>query len=279
MTGVRTKRVEIGEHSLVFDLHGDDGPAVLLLHGIPGWRGTFREVAEDLAVDHRVLVPDLVGFGESSVLPPGWHAAEQAEVLAHFLDAQGVGEVHLCGFDFGGPIALLLMQRVPEKVRSLTLMATNVLTDTPIPVPLKLARVPLLGDLAFRVFFGRLGLTAMWRAAAADRRAFPLDRYREALVFGQGVASTRRIFLESLRDLPGLYADVEIALGSVRVPGAVLWGERDPFFSVEVGERTARRAALPLSVLQGCGHFVPQERPQAVAEALRRVSGQAGTHA
>jgi pimeloyl-ACP methyl ester carboxylesterase len=56
----------------------------------------------------------------------------------------------------------------------------------------------------------------------------------------------------------------------------VLWGDRDPFFPVAVGERTARALGTVLRVLPGCGHFVPEERPDEVAASLRDVIARCG---
>ncbi len=144
-------------------------------------------------------------------------------------------------------------------------------TDTRIPGPLRLASVPVLGPLVFRAAFGRAGLSLLWRFAVKDRAAFPYARYREMLRWPRGVAWTRRIFLASMQDLPARYRDVEDTVSRVSVPGVVLWGDADPFFPVAVGERTAAARRARLIVLEGCGHFVPEERPDAVAVELAKV--------
>ena len=120
-----------------------------------------------------------------------------------------------------------------------------------------------------RLLFGRTGLTMMWFAAVARRDQFPLSQYLATVRFTEGIASTRRIFQASLRDLPGLYGPVQAALGRIRAPCAVLWGDRDPFFSVAVGKRTV--AMIPgarFITLPGCGHFLPEEDPQRFAEIV-----------
>jgi pimeloyl-ACP methyl ester carboxylesterase len=51
----------------------------------------------------------------------------------------------------------------------------------------------------------------------------------------------------------------------------VVWGDRDPFFAVAVGERLAR--AIPgaaFDVIRQCGHFVPLERPNALVQVIGR---------
>lgn len=252
---------------LAYDAYGGRGPTVVLLHGIPGSRRTFAAVGERLGKTCRVVVPDLLGFGDSPDAPARYHAAEHAEVVVQFLTNLGIEQLHLVGFDFGGPTAIHIAGRLGKRIQSLTIAATNMFPDTPIPPPLRLAKVPLLGWLLFRVGFGRLGLMAMWLAAVGDRAGFPFKRYRAALE-GHGVRTTRRIFLRSMRDLPGLYGEVERLGRTLGLPSLVLWGDRDPFFPTTVGERTAKALGAELRVLKGCGHFVPEERPAETAEAI-----------
>jgi pimeloyl-ACP methyl ester carboxylesterase len=160
-------------------------------------------------------------------------------------------------------------------VASLTLAATNALTDTPIPLPLHLVRPPFVGDVFARLFFSRAGLSLMWCAAVARRERYRFADYRAMLREGDTVTSTRQLFQASLRDLPGLYGPVEAGLGLLEMPCAVVWGDRDPFFSVDVGRRTAARVAgSSLTILQGCGHFIPNEEPDALADIIENTMAQ-----
>lgn len=261
--------------SLAYDSYGASGPTVVLLHGIPGSRRTFAEVGGRLGETCRVVVPDLLGFGGSPDAPAHYHAAEHADVVVQFLEQLGIEKLHLVGFDFGGPTAIRVASRLGSRIQSLTVAATNMFPDTPIPPPLRIARVPVLGSLFFRLAFGTLGLMAMWLVAVADRAAFPFRRYRLALE-GRGVRSTRRIFLGSMRDLPGLYAEVERIGRTLEIPSLVLWGDRDPFFPTAVGERTAEALGAELRVLTGCGHFVPEERPAETADAIAALVARSG---
>lgn len=257
----------LGCPQLAYDTYGEIGPTVVLLHGIPGSRKTFALVGERLGKSCRVVVPDLLGFGDSPDAPAHYHATEHAEVLVQFLGKLGVDDVHLVGFDFGGPTAVRVAAKLGKRVLSLTVAATNIFPDTPIPTPLRLARVPLLGWLFFRLAFGMVGLMAMWLAAVADRAAFPFETYRTGLK-GHGTRTTRRIFLRSMRDLPGLYGEIERLAETLRLPSVVLWGDKDPFFPAAVGVRTAKTLGAELRVLSGCGHFVPEERPLETAAAI-----------
>lgn len=228
MTGWITHQVRIQHTRLVVDVSPGSGPPLLLLHGIPGWRGTWHAAGDLLAKDHRVIIPDLAGFGESDSPPQVMHAAEHAEMIFALLDRLGCHDVHVCGFDFGGPIAVSMRRLQRARIRTLTLLATNTLADTAIPPPLQIARVPYLGEAAFRLMMGKLGLTAMWFAAVKRRSAFPLSKYRAGLRSADGLRSTRQVFVRSLRELARLYKPIEDALASVTAPALVIWGDSDP---------------------------------------------------
>ena len=267
----QTVRRSVGAHLVATDVFDAAGPTVVMIHGIPGWRGMWRNTAKYLG-GRRVIAPDLLGFGESSEPTGDFHAAGQAEMMAALIRQLACGPVHLVGFDFGGPVALLMYRQAPELVASLTLAATNVFTNTPIPAPLSLVRPPILGDLVARALFGRLGLAAMWTQAVARRDVFRFAQYREMLRFPNGIRWTRRVFQSSLRNLSELYAPVQATLGDIRVPCHVVWGECDPFFPLTVGERTA--ASIPgakLVRLPGCGHFLPEEDPGGFADVVRGI--------
>lgn len=284
--GWDTCRIEVGQSVVVIDVFGKPtAPPVLLLHGIPGWRGTWHGVAQRLATEAYVVAPDLLGFGESSTPAGEFHASEQADMVVALIRQLGGGPVHLVGFDFGGPTAVLVYRRAPKLVASLTLAATNVFTDTEIPLVLHLVRLPVVGDLFARALFGRLGLSVMWLTAVARRNRVGFARYREMLRFSQGITSTRRVFQASLRNLHGLYAPVQATLTSIRVPCTVIWGDRDPFFPLAVGERTASHIPGATFVrLSNCGHFLPEEDPAAFARVVvalvhRSAAGQVSTSA
>lgn len=266
--GALVDRVDVGDAQLAVTRAGGDGPMIVLLHGIPGDRRTFDGVVDRLAPSARLVAPDLLGFGDSDRAPPGTHAAGQAARLARLVDELGYGPVHLVGFDFGGPTAVHLAAARRDRIASLTLVATNLFADTPVPGPLGLARFRGAGELLFAGMFSRPGLAAMWRGATGDRAAFPYRRFARLHDHPHGIASAREVFLASLRDLPGLYGPVETAAAALRLPALVVWGDRDPFFPLEVAHRTAAQVGGELRIAAGCGHFVPEERPELLADAV-----------
>ncbi len=245
------------------------GPTVVLVHGIPGSGRVWDPVALRLAERHRVVVPDLLGFGESARPRESdelW-ADAQADALASALDHLGIERAAIIGHDFGGPIALKLVAAQPELVSHLVLAATNAFPDTPIPFPLSTVTWPVVGSLAERVVFSGPALSMTLRTGVGRPRV----QLEAEVYLGDGGQrrAIRTIFATALRELAERYAPIAEGLGSIAVPTLVLWGDSDPFFAVEQGRRTA--GGIPgarFVVLEGAGHFLPEERPQEVADAI-----------
>jgi pimeloyl-ACP methyl ester carboxylesterase len=242
-----------------------DGPAVILLHGIPGTGASWEPTVSELPATLDVIVPDLLGFGASRRPREldDLHVHAQATALGRLLDELGLDSVAVIGHDFGGPIAVTLASSRPGTVGAIGLLATNTFTDTPIPFPLSLVNVPLIGALARRGLFSKPSQRMMLRrgvgpdCAPPDPETHLGDRRQQR--------ATATIFAGSLTRLGELYAPVEAALGRLDVPAFVGWGDHDPFFAVAHGERTAAALHAGFRIYEGAGHFLPHERPFEIA--------------
>lgn len=255
------------------------GPAVILIHGIPGSAAVWRSVAERLAVHHRVLVPDLMGFGATGGSPgiAELRAEAQAEALATALGDLGVTSATVAGHDFGGPVALHLLERRPDLVGAIGLLATNAFADTAIPFPLSSVTWRLLGPAASRLLFSRPSLRMLvHRMVGTPRIRLDLESYVGDAAQARAI---RLIFTDSLVNLAERYRPLEAILSSAAVPAAVIWGDADPFFPPAHGERTAAALGVDLRVLGGAGHALPEERPEEVAAAIGELAVRAGATA
>lgn len=255
-------------------LRSGAGPAVVLLHGIPGQGLVWQQVAAALGDEFDIVVPDLVGFGASEgperpttdTVGP----AAQAAGVARLLDDLGVRGATVVGHDFGAPVALLLAASRPDLVGALCMLSGNTFPDTPIPFPLSLVNVPGVGGLFSRLLFSTPSLGLMLRrgtgsASTPPARALYLGdrRQRRTVAIAFSGALTR---------LAELYAPVAAALADLGVPALVGWGDRDPFFPPGQAERTAAAANARLRIFQGAGHFLPHERPTEIAEEIAQLA-------
>lgn len=254
------------------------GPEVVLLHGIPGAAAVWTEVTRLLSAHHRVVVPDLVGFGASAraddirVL---WADAQAGAIVA-LMDDMGIDRALVVGHDFGGPVAAHLVAQAPGRVAGLLLASSNTFGDTPIPFPLSGILWPGLGRAWERMLFSAPSLRMMVKQGVGEKR-IKLDP-RVYVGDRQQAHAIRVIFSTALRELAARYDPITETLRRVDVPTSIVWGDRDPFFPVEQAHRTAELIrGASVSVLPGAGHFVPEERPTELATEIevlaRKIEG------
>ena len=98
------------------------GPVALFLHGLPLCGFEWRSVIEDLAPVRRCIAPDAMGLGYTEVASgQDVSFAEQARMIAAFLDVLKIETVDLVGNDTGAGISQIFAAKYPTKVRTLTL--------------------------------------------------------------------------------------------------------------------------------------------------------------
>lgn len=267
--GVRTAYLEAGP---------PDAQPVLLLHGLGATNASLLPVLSDLAADHRVIAPDLPGFGASEA--PGapynsiWFAAwvEAFQVATHSRGAVVIGN------SLGGRIALEAGLTHPRSVSALVLL-------TPSPafrsmrqfVPLVRLLKPGFGRVPFPKVPHRLLVEAIrsmmsvperlpeaWYDAAADeaQRVFRSPSHRAAFL-----SATRQIYLEEAHGLHGFWD----RLPGLEPPALFVWGDRDRLvpssFARHVSDALPSAASV---VLEDCGHVPQFEHP---VETMALVRG------
>jgi lipase len=138
---------------------GEEGaPPLVCLHGITGYGGRFRRLAEDRLGAFRVLAPDLRGHGSSPWEPP-WNLEQHAADVLETLAAHGVARAPFVGHSFGGRLVLELP---PELVERAVLLDPALQIHPPVALDLaEQARAApsfasVEAGVAHRLEFGRL---------------------------------------------------------------------------------------------------------------------------
>ena len=248
--------IQIDDVSVCLEDVGEGSP-LLLLHGFPATRHLWSRVAPLLvSAGFRVLVPDLVGYGDSDA-PTGVRIdmASQARWMLQLLDRLGVVRPAIIAHDVGSAAAQLMVVNAPERVRGLAVL-----------------------DGVYAAEWAMQAITSIqaWDPADAHRLYPVLARrlaksaaLREMLAVYQGEQGGSRL-IRAARDLdPTQTAEIGERLHASGVPAIVLWGERDEFLSIQdVGQPLAKLLHAPLIELPG-GHFTPLDCPTEVADALR----------
>ena len=239
-----------------------EGAPVLFLHGFPATRYLWSGVVPLLANSgHRLLVPDLLGYGASDA-PAGVpiDMGSQARWMLEMLDALGIAQAAVVAHDVGSAAAQIMTAIAPTRVRSL---------------------VVLDGVCAGEWAIEAIKSIQTWDPKDARRLSPVLMRrlgrsnaLREMLTAYEGESGGLRL-IRAARDLdPRQTEHLGEALHASGVPALVLWGERDEFLSIDaVGKPLAELLAARLVRLPG-GHFTPLDCPAEAAAELRRFLGE-----
>lgn len=260
--GLRRRRIG-GTSYLV----GGDGEAVVFLHGTPGSALAWLAVAGRLRDRYLVVVPDLRGFGRSHPPQGDWYVDGQAAAMTDLLDALGVDACVLVGHDFGALVAVGMLHHAPDRrVTGLVLVAPEPFTA--VPLPSAVAHVPLFGRVCLHLLVGtRFGARRRYEAGVVRTETATWPDFQRHLT-SSGLLGTRRVLQ---RWLAAGYGNGIDRARAARVPTLLLWGGADRALSVDEGKRL--EASLPgseLVVYPETGHFVPEERPAAVAADIER---------
>ena len=110
------------------DLHYVDrgkGQPLLLVHGFGGCGdGQWRSIADVLAQDHRLIIPDLRGHGWSKGAASSFTTLKASEDIAALLNSLGLRRVSAIGLSAGGMVLLHLATREPDRISSMVLVGT-----------------------------------------------------------------------------------------------------------------------------------------------------------
>jgi tRNA(adenine34) deaminase len=260
--------------------HLDEGPREapitwLCLHGNPAWSYLYRKMIPIwLAAGHRVVAPDLPGFGKSDQpKKPSSHTFDwHREVLLQFIERLDLRSVHLVVQDWGGILGLTLPMAAPQRYRGLLVMNTALATgDAPLSPGFLAWREMCAKNPMFSVsrLFARGNPQLSSAECAAYDAPFPDAGHRAALQAFPPMVPEHP-------DSPG--AEVsrqarEFWRHHWQGRSLMAVGALDPVLGVPVMSALARDiAGCPEPwVLPDAGHFV-QEHGQAIAErALREL--------
>lgn len=277
----RRKVARIGEHRIHFIDEGDGRP-VFLIHGNPTWSFLWRKVIARLRGRKlRLIAPDLFGFGLSD---------KPRQLEAHSLDAHvatiqalveglDLRDAVVVGQDWGGPIGAGVAARTSGRFTAAVFGNTTFLSPRrPLRTTAfhRFSHVPVVSTLCFRGLGFPLPVLHRVQGDRAsigpfERRAYryPLPRWADRA----GILALARM-VPSFDGHPSLSVLDEAdrwAKGFDR-PTALVWGLRDPILGRALNRL---RQAMPHAHVTEtqAGHFLQEEVPDALADAVLRVSG------
>ena len=257
--------------ALVADSRGTGRP-VVLLHGQPGSAADWALVAGDLARDHKVIVPDRLGYGMTGGRAAGF--AANANAVVKLLGSLGLEQALVVCHSWAGGIGMELALDFPEPVAGLALIS-SVGPGDPLGMLDQLLALPLVGTVLAATALSTAGSVLSWgptRAFADWRMRGHSEAQLADLTRSWRKRATWKSFAIEQRALVHELPAMAPRLASIAVPTVVVVGNIDRVVPAATGRRLA--ASIPgavLEVVPGGGHLLPQLQPGTVASAIRRL--------
>ena len=261
--------IELPFGVMAYTKTGEGPEPIVLIHGIPTSSYLWRDVTPNLGDQFTVYAIDMLGYGDSDKPEDGdLSVPAQADYLKAFADALELGSFHLVAHDIGGGVAQIFTLRNPGSVQKLVLIDTIAYDSWPEP---NIDRLKDPGwDERLKLRDLRGGFRGAFGSGLANGGRLT-DEMLEGYVGPFNSRAGRMAYLRAARalrteDLSDLSAEIE----RIQHETLILWGAKDPFQDIAYGERLA--GALQNGRLEVCedgSHFLPDDRPEWVAEQIR----------
>ena len=251
------------------------GPAVVLIHGLPGTAQDFDLVTARLPGVHTIAY-DRPGFGYSS---GGYHPwSEQLATLHALLAQSGIARPVLVGHSYGGTLALAYAERYPQDVRGLVLV--DAAAGGTHSTFMKRAQSHLVQVLSWPVVqpiadatFSQLVRTAsakMTDAAAFDPKPVSPAHEQRVLAINMQHSDLDAYAGEQLH-ADGVIAGVDKQLAAIATPAIVIEGAHDSFVKPVYAHRIAATLPHARLVMVSGGHMAPYDHPALIAAAVHEL--------
>lgn len=275
-------------HRVAFDggfLHalssGDGGETVVLLHGWPQTCREWDRVSALLDGDYRLVAPDLRGCGDSSKPIAGYDASTQADDILALVQHFGVGRVHLVAHDIGGPVAYAFAAKHRDLCGSLTLIEAPLWGIVSDDVPHLATQFWHLKfhqdvDMAAKMIGADIPayLHHFYRGFAFNPNAITPNEAADYIRAYSGIGALRASLMhyhaipetgEQLKQLSAQKLTIPVAsYGSAMVMAD---------YSGNVARLVAEK--VDAGIVGDCGHWMPDEKPEFVADLIRKTVAKA----
>ncbi len=241
------------------------GDPVVFLHGIPTNSFLWRNVIGPIEAEHRVILPDMIGYGNSA-MHDGFDRSLRAQevMLEGLLDALGLETVTLVGHDLGGGVFLRYAAHNPGAVDSLVLSNSVAYDSWPIQTITDLGLPGTARETSVEELQGMLGGLMQDTLYGDDASDEFLEGMTAPWASEEGVTSVVRN-----ASATNTSHTTEIDPADVTAETLLLWGAEDEFQPIEWAERLEGDIAdADLVGLDRANHWVMEDRPEAYRDHL-----------
>lgn len=246
-----------------FDNELRNKPVLLFIHGFGGdGKVTWERQVKKFSKDFRIVVPDLLWFGESfSNLDANLES--QVKGVKTLIDELDLKNIHLAGISYGGFVALSFASVYESSLKSLTIVSSpgNVIEDEEVNTFCKKNNVSSVKEIF--VPKNAEDVKRLFTISMVKPPRFPIVVYKA--IFEKYFSRYPQEQEKLLDDLP---TNKEKVAEQLSIPTLILWGAEDEIFSVENAYKLQQKLNSELVVHPTTGHSYPGEDPKHFNAAL-----------
>lgn len=265
--------VDVGGNKLRYIKSGT-GPVVVLLHTLRTQLDLFEKVVPELAKDFTVYALDYPGHGYSDIPEARYDADFFAQTIEGFLEKLNLSNVTLAGVSIGGSIALIIASRGNSRVsRAVAINPYDYAKGRGMARSSALggmlnytSLIPLLGETVMRLR-NFMVVKSVLRGGVSDPKSISPELMLEMFQVGNRPGHYRA-FISLLRNSESWEAATN-DYGRIKIPVLFIWGSED---WARPSEREHDRELVPgakMVTVDGGGHFLVLDRPQAVISHMK----------
>lgn len=252
------------------------GDPILMVHGNPTWSFYYRHLLSAFRDSHRVIAVDHVGCGLSDK-PQNYKYRLQQHVdnLKHLVTDLKLENTTLVCHDWGGPIGLGMFLHLIHRFKQVVLLNTGAYIPKSLPLGLRMARWPLIGNIAVR------GLNLFCKKALTSAVADPSclsEITKQGLLAPYNSWANRVAVHRFVVDIPlkeghpsyGALKLIQAGLSKLdETKVKMIWGMQDWVFTGEVlDEMTRLIPHASVHRIESAGHYVLEEAREEVIDQI-----------
>lgn len=261
VSGLEKKQLTLstGEQIVYLEAGDPKHETIVLLHGFGANKDNFTRFSRKLTDQYHVILPDSVGFGESSRIENAQYNSDaQATRLHQFITQLGIKQIHLGGSSMGGHISLAFAAKYPQQVKSLLLLDSGGFWSVP--------RMPIFANFGSGknplIIENEEDYLKLYQVVMSNPPFVPQFMLREFAQDSLKNAALERNISTQLATDP-----IEQRAKTVKTPTLVIWGKEDQLLDVKTTQTI--KALMPqaqIIIMDNTGHLPMLEAPTKVAK-------------
>ncbi|MBW4670457.1 MAG: alpha/beta hydrolase [Cyanomargarita calcarea GSE-NOS-MK-12-04C] len=256
----------------------DNLPPLIFLHNFGGGASAYEwsKIYPAFATTHRILAPDLIGWGESAHPVRDYQISDYLTTIAEFIRQTCRPPVRIVASSLTAALTIRLAIQYPFLFQSLLLVSPSGFDDfgqgAGRRIPLPIINTPLLDSLIYALGAENgVAVRNFLQSFLFAKSQRVSKEMVEAYLFSAQQPNAKFAALSFLRG--DLYFDLSLYIQQLTIPTVIFWGEKAQFTSVKLGQRLAKlneRAIRDFHVIPDTGILPHLEMPEIAIALLQR---------